>query len=744
MIKKIKIIKNLGIFSDYQWDGSILPDFERYNILYGWNGSGKTTLTKLFSALEKGATYEYPDLKYEILSDTGIFKNGQNFNKKIRVFNQNYINNNIEITGSRAKPIFILGEENKAIAEQIEKDEKTLKELEDRKKELEELKTKKEAEKGKKFTDVAKIIGANTSGTSVRNYRKPEAEKAFALLSNKNLLTPQEINNHSLTLKQEEKSKISEIDLSNPLQVLETIIKDSEGLCLQTIESLVIEKLKQNPGISQWVESGLTLHLKHKSEKCEFCDQKIPPDRIKKLINHFNTEDQKLKRSLNEKISKLKEITKLFESLILTDKANLYAELQTEYVSRIITFNKERINLLTQISESIKILEDKKNKTTEKVLLTIILDDKFKKSINKINDSFQIHNQKTINFQRQRDEAQKALEIHYLSEIYDEVKNLEKDIKDCDEKINIANTGNEKILGIFSLNRQITTNKAVISSTHKACEILNQKLTTFLGRKEIIFEVSSSGGYLIKRNGKIAKNLSEGEKTAIAFVHFTVQLNDQNFKLQDGIIIIDDPISSLDSNSLFQAFSFLKISVEKAKQVFIFTHNFDFLRLLLNWLNYFNNKPNKLKPYYMVCNKIENSERLAEITILDPLLANHESEYHYLCKLLFKLETDGTIASIYHIPNVARKVLETFLMFRVPNGDNIYKKLETLKFDDTKKTAIYKFTNDQSHITGKGFDPSLIPETQKNVKYLLEMIEKVFPEHFNILKSSITANIDHN
>ncbi len=47
-------------------------------------------------------------------------------------------------------------------------------------------------------------------------------------------------------------------------------------------------------------------------------------------------------------------------------------------------------------------------------------------------------------------------------------------------------------------------------------------------------------------------------------------------------------------------------------------------------------------------------------------------------------------------------------MFRVPSSDNPFQKLKTLTFDETKKTAIYKFTNDQSHITWKWFDPSLI------------------------------------
>jgi len=59
------------------------------------------------------------------------------------------------------------------------------------------------------------------------------------------------------------------------------------------------------------------------------------------------------------------------------------------------------------------------------------------------------------------------------------------------------------------LAQKIITNKATISSEHKACEILNKKLETFLGRKEITFEVSPAGGYILKRHEKVAKNLSE-------------------------------------------------------------------------------------------------------------------------------------------------------------------------------------------------------------------------------------------
>jgi len=78
-------------------------------------------------------------------------------------------------------------------------------------------------------------------------------------------------------------------------------------------------------------------------------------------------------------------------------------------------------------------------------------------------------------------------------------------------------------------------------------------------------------------------------------------------------------------------------------------------------------------------------------------------------------------------------------MFRVPNGENAYSKMDVLKaegYDPQKLDAIYKFTNDQSHITGAGFDPALVPETQKVLAEIFEVMEIASPEHFKILDAA--------
>ena len=94
-VKKIKNI-NCGVFKHYQWDNDILDFHEGVNILLGWNGSGKTIFSRIFRAYEKGQIEEKDKINgatFSTIFDTGIKKHNelQGFENKIRVFNEDYI-----------------------------------------------------------------------------------------------------------------------------------------------------------------------------------------------------------------------------------------------------------------------------------------------------------------------------------------------------------------------------------------------------------------------------------------------------------------------------------------------------------------------------------------------------------------------------------------------------------------------------------------------------------------------------
>ncbi len=767
MIKKINKIKNLGlVFSDYSWD-SRLSDFKQYNLIYGWTASGKTTLSKLFDALESGGLRNVTDLEYKVEDEKrNKFKQDEPFNMKVRVFNQDYVENNLKVRESKAKAItLILGDANKKIVEQIESDNEKLKEKGDEREKISEWFEQNKKNKNKIFTGIAKTIYVVIIGGAIRNYRKDDAELDFATLTKKKILSDDDLNKFSVIVKQSSQSPIdiikkieveSEHEKKKELsQIVKSLVDEARNLLLETVESQIINRIKNNQDISDWIETGLIIHNDHKSTNCEFCGQVLQKDRLSKLSKHFSEADKKLKQNVSDLLIKFSQIYNLIDVTKYPDKARFYDESQKDYEDCCEEYDREKSNLLKSIENIEDSVKKKKLKTTEVVVLSEDINtSKFTNSFKTISSFIDRHNKKTSDFENEKNNATNKLKNHYLSTIFDEVKNLEKEIKSCEETLGKLNDGDASMpddLGIGGLKKRISENQAKISSTHKACDEINKGLITFLGRDELVFEPHKTrildekgrkqevdDGYVIKRNGELANNLSEGEKTAIAFVYFTIHLKDPSFDLENGIVVIDDPVSSLDSNSLFQAFAFLKNAVRKANQIFILTHNFDFLKLLLNWIK--NIDHGRHNSYYMIKNRYVNNIRCAYLDKMDKELCEYESEYHYLFKLLKQFKSNETIAQAYPIPNIARKVLDTFLLFRVPSGGGIYNKLEKIKdttsFDANKLTAIYKFTNDQSHITGAGFDPALVPETQKNVKYLLEMIEDIFPEHYKILQES--------
>ena len=99
----------------------------------------------------------------------------------------------------------------------------------------------------------------------------------------------------------------------------------------------------------------------------------------------------------------------------------------------------------------------------------------------------------------------------------------------------------------------------------RPAEELNKELASYLGRDELRFDVEQNG-YKIMRGAQPALHLSDGERTSIAFLYFLKSLKATDFDLESGIVVIDDPVSSLDANSLFSAFGYMKARTAAAGQ----------------------------------------------------------------------------------------------------------------------------------------------------------------------------------
>ncbi len=743
MLTQIKKIKSFGVFDNYM-AAAELPAFGRFNVVYGENGSGKTTFSRLLASLEAGTHPDHPDLEYAIDSQSGALTHGNKYLRGVRVFNSDYVEANIGRFDGPLRHILIIGEENKAIAEELKAEIAT---RDDRAQKIATVNTaiaKIDNAKGKLFSQIAKTIGEATSGSTLRSYRKPDAEAAFGKLAGVQSLTDDELDVHRATVRQEQMAAIPPLCLPsvviegkevNVIDFAGSARKHAEAFLLRSAQASVIERLVTNPAIASWVDEGL--HIHSGAERCEFCNQPLPAERMKALAAHFSVEDRKLKEELEGERSGVTATMESLGSLPLPDRLAFYSELRADYDTAIGEFAEGRDKLIDQLASVRDALTEKLTLRTTAYAREIDCDIAgLAAAYEAIQEIIRRHQDKTASFDKAKTDAAKAIESHYLLTIKEQVDELANQAAKLKAEGDLLRDGGDGLpdkRGLEELSQSIIAKQAQVSNAHAGGEGLTNHLKQFLGRTDLRFE-SGDSGYQVLRRGKPAKRLSEGEKTAIAFLYFLVQLKDQEFNLAEGVVVIDDPISSLDSSAIYQAFSFLKNEAKDAKQLFIMTHNFEFLKLLINWLENSGLKKADKSYTMVVCTETANG-RSARLAPLDQLLIDHATEYHYLFKVLYTFQSDGTILSCYHIPNIARKVLETFLDFHVPSKGSLYAKLDKVDFDDHKKTAINKFANDLSHYTGKGFDPALVAESQKNTKYLLEMIKAVAPLHYSGLEA---------
>src|SRR5699024_6156590 len=109
-------------------------------------------------------------------------------------------------------------------------------------------------------------------------------------------------------------------------------------------------------------------------------------------------------------------------------------------------------------------------------------------------------------------------------------------------------------------------------------QVLTVEVARLLGRNELEFE-AVNGRYRVLRHGKPAVGLSTGERSVIMLIHFMESV--ARFKRGKPIGIIDDPVSSMDSN-VFMGISTYLWSVVVSKyhidQIILMTHNFELFR----------------------------------------------------------------------------------------------------------------------------------------------------------------------
>ena len=618
MIESITI-KNIATFDPN--DGVKIEDLKKVNFFYGANGSGKTTISNF---LQNPSDSKFKDCLVN-------WKNSQVI--KTLVYNKEFREKNFG--KGKIDGVFTLGEATKEEKKVIEDKTEQLKIIKadgekirgslnaqtEKKEALEtEFKEFAWAKIYKKYQNLFKeaFVGSMKSGDLFKNRLLQE------FVNNKEALqTINELKEKAATIFGEAPQNISPINTFDFERIIEIENNPIWKKIIVGKADVDIAKLIQKLNINDWVSQGRE-YIQANEKTCPFCQQPTITEDFKKQIESFFDETY-----LND-ISSLKALKQEYNTLIqnIINELNNTETNQKDFKNSKLNNDKFSSYLKTLISQNTTNVEYLNNKLKEpsrsielvsqKEQLNLISD-----LIKTANAEIKKHNDIVTDFTNQRNKLVNAIWKLIIEEFRTDI-----------EKFNLAKSGIEKGVAAIDLqlknklkeyqdlNLEIKKLSKNVTGIKPTIDEINKLLKYYGFTNFEIVPASEEGYYKIQReDGTIAEpTLSEGEITFITFLYY-LQLakggtSEDNVN-EERVLVIDDPISSLDSNVLFVVSTLIKeilkeVKLDKGniKQVILFTHNIYFHKEVsfeglhrkgekpLFWILRRNNKTSQLQPYF--------------------------------------------------------------------------------------------------------------------------------------------------
>ena len=718
-------------------------NLKKINLIFGPNGSGKTTISRCFK--EKSITVNYDKSE----------------NPNFFVYNIDYINDNFQ-SNNELPGIFTLGRENIELENKIKKIEAEIGETQ--------LKIEDDNKLLGPIEDNDLSIGLRSDLSKLKEsfenriWRKKKALDDSAL---KNYIGPYKGSKESFSkhlifqykeIKGSNSEKSKEIrDLENEAKQLERNNKDPVEL-LNKIELPLLKKLiKSNIfqakiigrsdidiaalidslNNSDWIQKGLN-YLEKSKNVCPFCQQKISSDLAYKINEYFDN-------SYDEQIKVLKNAESQLKTLY-SEINNLFVKIGS--LSREFVDDIEVSSLSSQIKLEFKdnfaAVSEKIKNPSQIVKLTFSenLYTSFNLQIEKINEKIEKFNELIANVNDNKTRIHKELWCILVNSSKEEIESFlkektskEGDISKLQLNIETNKTCKQKLeTELLYLKKQTTSCIPTMES------INNQlKFWGFTGFKLDLADNNISY-HLVRNNAEKASvnSLSEGERNFLSFLYFCNSLSDIP-KKQNNILVIDDPVSSLDSDVAYivstmikQIFKQINDDDSSFSQIFVFSHNLFFFKEISEKIML---KSLKLNPSFYVLKKDDN---VTSITYCkgNPI----KSSYEMLWLEYFSYQDDKDNNDKFPCLNVMRRILEYYFQFI---GNTKLNKLCEY-FTGEERIAVRALLNNLNSESHSSIEELFYTPTF-NFKFFSEVFKEIFKKtdnigHYEAMRSYCSEN----
>ncbi|MBA4239296.1 MAG: hypothetical protein C0448_01120 [Sphingobacteriaceae bacterium] len=716
MIKQIEI-KNVATYDN---QGVLFDDLKKINFIYGANGCGKTTISNFI--YDNGGS-KFSDCLLSWQNDVSL---------KALVYNKEFRERNFG--KGKLNGVFTLGE---ATAEQIKIIEQKSDELKAIKADIiqkRETLEKQKLQKDQIESDFKEIVWAKVYKKNEIHYKEAFAgslqKESFksklldeSINNTADLETAEYLREKAETIFGAQPQKIDPIGQISFDRLVEIETNEIWKKIVVGKADVDIAKLIQKLNINDWVNQGREYI---EGDTCPFCQQSTISVDFKiqiesyfdetyindiRLMKYFKQEYNTLTQNIINQLNAIEKNQKtLSNSKLDIDKFSAYLK---TFLNQNTINNEYFLNKVKEPSRSIELISIKE----QSALITELI-------VN-ANKEIKKHNDIVLNYSSERNKLIKAIWKYLIEEFKVEIvkfnsqkDGLEKGIKNLDAQNKLKIEEYKKLdLEIKELSKNVTSIQPTINE-------INRILKSYGFLNFQIVPASEDGFYQIQReDGTHAEStLSEGEITFITFLYY-LQLAkggiSEDEVNNERVLVIDDPISSLDSNVLFVVSTLIKDIIKNikaesghVKQLILLTHNVYFHKEVsfIDGRTKFCNKTN-----FWILRKNNKVTNLQSFKMDNPIHSSYE--------LLWKeLKSEGINSSLT-IQNIMRRIIENYFKLLGKYGDDDL----ILKFGTKEEQEICRslisWINDGSH----SINDDLYVELQDMT---VETYKKVFKDIF--------------
>ena len=769
MLKRIDWIRGCGFFQDYRSDVA-LPDFARINVIYGPNGSGKTSLAGAFDGLRNPSESEgFQHLSVLIDDGTERATGGSDDDlfDRIHVFSERYVARSHNFTAGNADmhAVLTIGEKPVDAARKLEALGAELASKSGERKQQAKFEEDAKRAVERAYTAVSQQVvdAASKAGGRWGSRNKFNVIEVRRALEGSHagwkLLTPQELQSNVGIVNSAKADAI-------PESLLAVAAPDGLSQLLAaalpaTPTTLILDTLEAHPDAAGWVDEGR--HLHEGVQTCIFCGSPFPEERRRLIDQHFSKAVEELHSKLRSAVTDLQEITKSVDAAIagLPPEGLFFEDLRPRYAEANNEIQAELKALKSWVTEVLARVEEKLNNVLRP--LDAVATDPPRVSATAMLRLRTEHNDRVSKRDQLVQAAAREIELHYL-------KSSESKVRENNAKAASAKSAGAALEAeIARIRAEIATLEIVDGDPMPSAKVLTDEVARLLGRNELKFELVS-GRYQVSRDGQPAQGLSLGERTAITLIHFLEQVAKFDSSKGEPIVIIDDPVSSLDSNIFLGISTYIwneAIVKNHIAQLFLLTHNFELFRqwdIQIEALHksgkmadgrkvaeVYPTKFYEISSHYLPQgDTTRRRPRLAEWPSSPRVRKMIRSTYHHAVIALADarrlLAADDSAENRLNaqllFPNVIRRVLETFLAFKHPEWvgslDNAMRKsadlLRAADYQgdaDALRLRLTRYAHAYSHSESPATDITVSPdEVSSAIASLFEFIRCLDEAHF--------------